>query len=185
MAQKPTGNPPSSSPSGHPDTPHGHGRPLWAPWRMAFIGGPKRDGCFLCEKGAPEAAGDPANLIVARGATAYVLLNAYPYNSGHLLIAPYRHVADLTDLTPEELAELMDLTVKAEKAMVRAMRPQGFNFGFNLGAAAGAGVPGHVHGHLVPRWVGDTNFMPVLGNTRVVPQALEDTADLLRRHWQS
>lgn len=158
-------------------------RPLWAPWRMSFIAGPKADGCFLCEKGTEAAAANLENLVVARGRTAYVLLNAFPYNSGHLLVAPYRHVPGLEDLTPEERAELMDLAVRAQEAMRRAMRPDGFNFGFNLGAAAGAGIPGHIHGHLVPRWIGDTNFMPVLGNTRVVPQALEETAELLRRHW--
>jgi len=156
-------------------------RPLWAPWRIQFVAGPKSGGCFLCEKAA--SGNDTENLVIARGRSCYLLLNMFPYNSGHLLVAPFRHVPDLSDLTPEELAETMSLTLRAKQVMTRCMHPQGFNFGFNLGVAAGAGVPGHVHGHLVPRWVGDTNFMPVLGDTRVVPQALVETAAFLRREW--
>lgn len=126
---------------------------------------------------------DEANHVIARGETAFVLLNTFPYNSGHVMIAPYRHTADLSDLDQNELAEIMALALKAKDVMTRLMHPQGFNFGFNIGAPAGAGVADHVHGHMVPRWVGDTNFMPVLGSTRVVPQALKDTADLLRSGW--
>lgn len=160
-------------------------RPLWAPWRIEFIKAPRHGGCFLCEKSQACASRDGENLVIGRGQHAYVLVNTFPYNSGHLLVAPFRHVPDLGDLTPAELLEIMQLTVRAQAVMTQIMRPDGFNFGFNLGAAAGAGLPGHVHGHLVPRWVGDTNFMPVLGGTRVVPQALAETAALLRRAWNA
>lgn len=159
-------------------------RPLWAPWRIQYVTAPKAGGCFLCDKAQAGPAEDVANLILERGVACYVLLNAYPYNSGHLMVAPYRHVADLSDLTAAELAEIMSLTLKAKAVMVSCMHPDGFNFGFNLGKAAGAGVPGHVHGHLVPRWIGDTNFMPVVGDTRVVPQSLLDTAAYLRQAWK-
>lgn len=160
----------------------GQTRPLWAPWRIDYITGPKDGACFFCEKAAAPAA-DAANHVIARGRTAFVLLNTYPYNSGHVLVAPYRHVADLSLLDAEELGEIMSLSMTAKAVMTRVMRPQGFNFGFNLGEAAGAGVADHVHGHLVPRWGGDTNFMSVLADTRVVPQALTDTAALLRAAW--
>jgi ATP adenylyltransferase len=149
---------------------------------MEFVAGTRKTSCFLCDKAAESA--DAANHIVARGRWTFLLLNTFPYNSGHLLVAPYRHVPDLADLTLDERGELLDLVVKAQSVMQELMRPDGFNFGFNLGAAAGAGVPGHLHGHLVPRWIGDTNFMPVLGDTRVVPQALDDTARLLRKAWK-
>ena len=158
-------------------------RPLWAPWRMQFVAGPKTTGCFLCEKGTAAPEADLDNLVIARGELAYVLLNAFPYNSGHVLVAPYRHVPQLADLTGGEWQDVIALTLRAQAVMNACMRPDGFNFGFNLGAAAGAGVPGHLHGHLVPRWTGDTNFMPVLGDTRVVPQALADTARFLRQQW--
>ena len=157
-------------------------RPLWAPWRMEFITAPKPGTCFLCDKGTEDH--DRENHIIARAQWTFLLLNTFPYNSGHLLVAPYRHVPDLEDLTLAERAELMEQIVRAKAVMKDLMRPDGFNLGFNLGAAAGAGVPGHLHGHLVPRWVGDTNFMPVLGDTRVVPQALDATARLLRQAWK-
>jgi ATP adenylyltransferase len=174
MAKKPAG----AKKSG------GTARPLWAPWRISFITGPKQAGCFLCDKGnGGESSADGVNHVIARGGHAYVLMNAFPYNSGHLMVAPYRHVGDLTELDADELAEMAVLTVEAEKVLKAAVRPQGFNIGYNLGAAGGAGVPGHVHCHIVPRWVGDTNFMPVLGDVRVVPQALEETAALLRKTW--
>jgi ATP adenylyltransferase len=139
--------------------------------------------CFLCEKGTASPEQDAENLVIARGRTAFVLLNAYPYNSGHAMIAPYRHVPGIVDLTAEERNEILELEVKLQKAMVRVMRPDGFNFGFNIGEAAGAGLVGHLHGHLVPRWNGDTNFMPVLADVRIVSQALEDSAKLLRQAW--
>jgi len=159
-------------------------RPLWAPWRIEYIRGPKPDGCFFCDKAAtPEA--DAENHVVARGKRCFVLLNDFPYNSGHLMVAPFRHVADLADLDVEERAELFELMIRAEEVLRRVMNPEGFNIGFNIGAAAGAGVRDHVHGHIVPRWVGDTNFMPVIGDTRVVPESLEATARLLREAWSA
>jgi len=158
-------------------------RPLWAPWRIEYIRGPKPGGCFFCEKAARRD--DVADHVLARGEHAFVLLNDFPYNSGHLMVAPYRHLGDLAELTPAERAEIMELLVQAERLLQRVMRPQGFNIGFNLGLSAGAGVADHVHGHVVPRWNGDTNFMPVLGNARVVPESLDATAAILRQAWQA
>ena len=162
-------------------TPDGHARPLWAPWRIEYICGPRPESCFLCEKGRGE--GDPADHVIARGHTCFVLLNDFPYNSGHLMVAPYRHIADIAELTTTEQAEFMRLIIESQCVLRRLMSPDGFNVGFNIGAAAGAGVRDHVHGHLVPRWVGDTNFMPVVGDARVVPQSLDDTARLIREAW--
>ncbi len=154
-------------------------RPLWAPWRVEFIRGEKGAGCFLCDNETPSEKPEE-ELIVFRGLTAFVMLNRYPYNAGHLLVAPYRHAADLPLLTCEERYELMALCVAAEEALKRAMNPAAFNVGFNLGAAAGAGVAEHLHMHVVPRWAGDNNFMPVLADIRCVPEALVNTAELLR-----
>jgi ATP adenylyltransferase len=159
-----------------------HARPLWAPWRIEYIKKQDEDRCFLCDNIVDD--GPEKDLLIARGETAYLIMNGFPYNSGHVLIAPNRHVADLCDLTADERAEIMELTAKMKRIMDNVMQPQGFNFGFNLGAAAGAGVRDHVHGHLVPRWIGDTNFMPVIGNVRVVPQALAETAKLFRDAWE-
>ena len=126
------------------------------------------------------SATNEANYVIARDRTCYALLNTYPYTGGHLLIVPYRQAADLNDLTDEELTDLMKLTRRCVNALTSVMKPAGFNIGLNLGAVAGAGVPGHLHLHVVPRWQGDTNFMPVLANTMVVPQALRDLATQLR-----
>lgn len=147
---------------------------IWAPWRMTYV---QRDdkisGCVLCEKGASDE--DAANYILDRGERAYIILNLYPYNNGHLMVVPYKHVASLEDLETETLTELMLLVNRSLAALREAMAPHGFNIGVNLGRAAGAGIHSHVHIHIVPRWEGDTNFMPVLGETRVIPQMLEDT----------
>ena len=132
-------------------------------------------GCVFCD--APQ---DQASLIVFRGATCYVILNLYPYNNGHLMVAPVRHVASLASTTSEEQAELMRLTRHAEIALTEAYKPQGINVGINLGRPAGAGVVDHLHVHLVPRWNGDTNFMTVVGETRVLPEDLAATAARLR-----
>ena len=148
---------------------------LWAPWRMEFIRQPKETDCFLCRIVREGPAHDAENLVVHRGPTGLLLLNRYPYNGGHLMAAPLRHVGRLQDLTAAERGELMELACRAERLLERVMRPQGFNVGVNEGAAAGAGLADHVHLHVVPRWEGDTNFMPVLGATRVVPQALAAT----------
>lgn len=157
-----------------------HPRPLWAPWRIEYIRGPKDGTCFLCAKGAHPGVADH---VVYRGRCCYVLLNEFPYNSGHLLAAPYRHVGGLAELTDEERNELMALMTRATTVLSGLMSPQGFNLGFNVGEAAGAGLAEHVHGHVVPRWAGDTNFMSVLSDTRVVPEALEATAERLRSAW--
>ena len=160
--------------------PAGRKRPLWAPWRIEYIRGEKPDSCFLCEKGSRDRSGDH---VIHRGESAFVLLNDYPYTSGHLMVAPYRHVHRLTELTPEEQHEIMELLIHAQKVLHMVMEPEGFNIGFNIGAAAGAGLEDHVHGHVVPRWNGDTNFMAALADVRVVPEALEETARLLRAAW--
>ena len=144
---------------------------LWAPWRLEYILSDKETGCFLCE--AARAESDRDALVVCRRDGCFCVLNKYPYNNGHLLIAPNRHVAELADLSDAEMLELMVLARDAQRALQREMSPDGFNLGANLGKIAGAGVPGHFHLHIVPRWAGDTNFMPVVGQTKVIPQSLE------------
>ncbi len=146
---------------------------LWAPWRMAYITGPREGGCVLCEKAA--GTDDPANLVLARGRWAYVLMNLYPYNNGHLLVAPYRHCDRLADLSPDELLDVMRWVQRSEVLLREELRPDGFNIGLNLGKVAGAGMEEHLHLHLVPRWNGDTNFMPVIGETKVMPEYLAAT----------
>lgn len=158
-------------------------RPLWAPWRIAFIRGPKENRCFLCDNRHPNPASPEEELIVHRGQTAFAILNRYPYNSGHLLVAPYRHVGDIAELEKAERYELMDLCVEAKTVLQELLKPEAFNVGFNLGKAAGAGVADHLHLHIVPRWNGDTNFMPVLADIRCIPEALTATAELVRQHW--
>lgn len=154
---------------------------LWAPWRMEYIRSPAdRDGCFLCRALASDAD-ESAHFVVFRGRCCGTLLNRYPYNNGHLLIAPVRHVAEPGDLTTEERLEFMDQLDRAIMLLRRAMRPDGFNAGLNLGRVAGAGLESHLHLHLVPRWNGDTNFMPVTAATKVIPQALDDLWAELRR----
>lgn len=155
---------------------------LWAPWRLEYIVGPKDGACFLCAEAAHTDI-RKSQLLVARGQTCFVVMNRYPYNAGHLMIVPYRHTGDLGELTEAELTEIMQLTVRAKRVLDRLSRPEGYNFGFNIGAAGGAGLREHIHAHLVPRWFGDTNFMSVLGETRAVVQALEETTLQLRRAW--
>ncbi len=149
---------------------------LWAPWRMAYIknfSSKKDEGCFLCR--AARESDDRGNLVVLRGRTCFVILNRYPYNNGHLMIAPYRHIGSLLDLNEEESIEIMDLLKRSIRALKEEYNPDGFNIGLNLGKSAGAGVEDHFHFHVVPRWTGDTNFMPVLSDTKVIPEALEET----------
>jgi ATP adenylyltransferase len=153
---------------------------LWAPWRMEYIRATKDDGCFLCRHA--QSADDAANLLLIRDRTCFAILNRYPYNPGHLLVCPYKHTGALDDLTTDELGDLLVLTRRCQQLLTRAMRPEGFNIGLNVGRVAGAGVLDHVHFHLVPRWNGDANFMPVLADVRVVPQALAETYELLRKH---
>ena len=159
-------------------------RPLWAPWRIEFIRGEKEDTCFLCDNAQSNPDSQEEPLIIYRGKTCFVIVNRYPYNSGHMMAAPYRHIGDIEKLTVEERHELMDLCVDCKKVLKAAMYPDAFNVGFNLGHAAGAGVAEHIHMHIVPRWNGDTNFMPVLADTRCVPEAIEKTAELLRKTWE-
>lgn len=151
---------------------------LWAPWRIEYILMEKPKGCILCSK--PGEGRDEENLILFRGEYNFVILNAYPYNPGHLMVAPYRHVATPEALTSEELSEHFLIVTRMVSLVKAALRPQGFNIGINLGKVAGAGIEDHFHTHVVPRWDGDTNFMPVLGDTKVVPQALLDTYKRLR-----
>lgn len=150
---------------------------LWAPWRLEYVTREKSEGCIFCQK--PLVGDDQAVHIVRRGSRAFVMLNAYPYNNGHIMVAPYAHLADLEELPPETLYEMMDLTQQCTRALKTVFRPDGLNLGFNLGAAAGAGIKDHLHLHLVPRWQGDTNFMPVLADVRVIPQSLEQSYKLL------
>jgi ATP adenylyltransferase len=151
---------------------------LFSPWRHAYVTrGAGEPGCVFCEALAQDAG---RALIVDEGPTCYVILNLYPYNSGHLMIVPRRHVGTLAALEPPELTELAALTRRAEIALTEAYQPQGLNVGMNLGRPAGAGVLDHLHMHLVPRWTGDTNFMSVVGNVRVLPEELPQTAARLR-----
>lgn len=155
---------------------------LWAPWRMAYINQPTLaadSGCFLCAYAEhPEL--DEQNLVLARGERCFVVMNRYPYNNGHLMIAPYAHVPTIEELDPPTLTETMVLAQRCLAAFRASMRPDGYNMGINQGRVAGAGLADHVHYHLVPRWDGDTNFMPVLGNVKVMPDFLENTYRLLR-----
>lgn len=155
---------------------------IWAPWRMSYIknNNEKKVNCIFCEKASQD--NDASNHILKRGKTCFVLLNIYPYNNGHLMITPYRHVANLTDLSKEEQSELMTLTTMMTDIIKKTMNPQGFNVGLNLGSAAGAGIADHLHMHIVPRWNGDTNFMPAIGETRVLPQSLDETFNSLMEH---
>jgi ATP adenylyltransferase len=154
--------------------------PLHAPWRIEYILSPKPENAQSLFSRIAQSSDDEANYVIARDRTCYALLNTYPYTGGHLMIVPYRQAADLNGLTEEELTDLMKLTRRCQNALASVMKPDGFNIGLNLGKVAGAGVPGHLHIHVVPRWQGDTNFMPVLGNTVVVPEALRDVAAKLR-----
>jgi len=151
---------------------------LWAPWRLAYIKAPSEPGCIFCAK--PAADRDEEHLIVARGRHAFVILNRFPYSSGHVMVIPYRHTADFDSLTPEELADVFRLTQRATAALRSALGARAYNIGMNLGRPAGAGIEEHLHVHIVPRWSGDTNFMPVLADTMVIPQSLEDTYRVLR-----
>jgi ATP adenylyltransferase len=160
---------------------------LWTPHRMAYIkgenkpsGGGSEDGCPFCE--IPKMS-DEEGLVVARGHSVFAVLNLYPYNSGHLMVVPFRHVADYTELDEAEYGELATFTQRSLTALRKASGAQGFNVGMNLGLVAGAGIAAHLHQHVVPRWGGDTNFMPVVGHTKVLPQLLRDTRQLLADAW--
>jgi ATP adenylyltransferase len=154
---------------------------LHAPWRIQYILAPKpppADGSLFAR--IAQSSDDAANLVICRERTCYALLNRYPYNGGHLMVVPYKQAADLGALTDDELADLMKLARRCVDALTRLMKPDGFNVGMNLGKSAGAGIEEHLHLHIVPRWNGDTNFMPVLADTKVLPEALVETAAKLR-----
>jgi len=146
---------------------------IWAPWRIQYIQMEKPEGCILCEK--PGQNNDAQNYILYRGSKNFVIMNAYPYNPGHLMVAPYRHVASLDELTDDELREHFSIVSRSVRLLRQVFAPGGFNIGVNIGKVAGAGIDEHVHTHIVPRWQGDTNFMPVISEVRVVPEALAET----------
>jgi ATP adenylyltransferase len=157
-------------------------KPLWAPWRLEYIQGADDDsGCFLCR--AAESGDDEEVLVVHRGELAIVVLNKFPYASGHLLVAPSRHEGEFSGLTADEALEIHALASAGTAALATAFAPQGYNLGWNLGRVAGAGVLDHVHLHVVPRWNGDTNFMPVLADVKVLPEALVETRAKLASGW--
>jgi ATP adenylyltransferase len=159
---------------------------LWAPWRQQYVSAARpgnQEVCFICSGLA--AAQDRENLIVHRSQLSVVILNRYPYNAGHLLIAPRRHEANPSRLTNEEVLDSQTLLARCLEILERLLRPDGFNVGMNLGTAAGAGLPGHMHWHVVPRWSGDTNFMPVLGDAKVISQSLSALWELLQEHFRA
>ena len=157
---------------------------LWSPWRMEYINAPHDEDveCIFCH--LHNEGRDEKNFILAREKHAFALLNAYPYNPGHLMVAPFRHVGEFEDLSADELRDANMLLQRSVRAMRDEMQPDGYNVGMNLGRVAGAGVPGHVHWHAVPRWNGDTNFMPVVGHTRVLPESLDDTYRKLQPRFE-
>ena len=151
---------------------------IWSPWRMEYIENNKEDGCVFCTAQAKEDNAE--NLIAFRAERSYVILNRYPYTSGHLMVNPFEHKANLEDLDSATRAEMIELTSRCTTVLQKIYNAQGFNIGVNIGEAAGAGVVGHVHIHIVPRWSGDTNFMSSVGGVRVLPEALEDTYKRVR-----
>jgi ATP adenylyltransferase len=161
---------------------------LWSPWRMAYVrgsGGDGGGGCIFCDLPAQGSDRDEANHLLARGELTFVLLNAFPYNPGHLMVAPYRHVGSYGELAAAELAEMMAFAGTAIQALEEDAGAHGFNLGMNLGQVAGAGIADHLHLHLVPRWGGDTNFMPIVGQTKVLPELLAETWRRLRPRFTS
>jgi len=151
---------------------------IWAPWRIKYIETSKPEECILCEK--PAENDDARNYILYRGEKNFVILNSYPYNPGHLMVAPYRHVSSPEELNEEERNEHYEIVSRCINVLRQVLNPGGFNVGMNIGKAAGAGIEDHIHTHVVPRWQGDTNFMPVLADVRVIPEALADTYQKLK-----
>ena len=154
---------------------------LWAPWRIDYIRSEKEEGCIFCDK--PASGDDRTMLILYRGEYSFVLMNLYPYTNGHLMVAPYRHIDSFHELDNSEKIELLEHIDKSVMVLKEVMNPDGFNIGANIGEAAGAGIKDHIHFHVVPRWSGDTNFMPVLGHTKVQVQGLQDCYDSLKPHF--
>jgi len=151
---------------------------LWAPWRIQYVTRPKETGCILCQKSKENK--DETNFILHRSQNNFIILNAFPYNPGHLMIAPYRHIANLQDLSDDEVTDHFNLVKKSLALLKEILNPDGFNIGLNIGKVAGAGIEEHLHTHIVPRWQGDVNFMPVLSNTRVISEELAATYKKLR-----
>ena len=156
---------------------------LWSPWRMSYIESHKQDGCVFCQ--ALEQEDGPENLIATRGKTSFVILNRYPYTSGHIMVLPYVHVPTLEELKAETRVEMIELVTKGTQVLQSIYKPEGFNVGINIGEAAGAGIEEHIHIHIVPRWMGDTNFMSAVGETRILPEDLKDTYKKVREVWTS
>lgn len=158
---------------------------LWAPWRMEYLTSDKKEervGCVFC--GLASSREDKKNLVVHRMERVFVVLNKYPYNNGHLMVIPYAHATDLTQLEDDSLGEMWRALRRAVKALQRAYRPEGFNIGMNLGLAGGAGIPGHLHLHVIPRWNGDTNFMPLIAETKALPQHLMTSYDQIHSQFE-
>lgn len=151
----------------------------WAPWRLSFILGPREKGCIFCRFPKEDPNQDKKNLILYRGRYNFIILNKYPYNNGHLMVVPYEHCQNLSKLSRATHGEMLFLASVANEALRSCMRAQGFNLGMNLGKEAGAGIADHLHLHVVPRWVGDSNFMPIIGETKILVEYLEDTYDRL------
>jgi ATP adenylyltransferase len=155
---------------------------LWAPWRLKYITADKEEGCIFCKK--PKEGNDKDNLILYTGETSFIIMNRYPYSNGHLMTVPYKHTNSFSDLTQDERLDLMNLTAKCLD-ILQVIKPEGFNIGMNLGRTGGAGIDDHLHFHIVPRWSGDNNFMPVIGDVRVMPEYLEETYETLKKHLKS
>lgn len=152
-------------------------QPIWAPWRIDYILSKKGPGCIFCDK--PKEDRDRDNLILYRGNLCFVIMNLYPYNNGHLMVVPYRHVFSIVELNDEELLEIMKTVNLSVTALKEAFHPEGFNIGLNIGKVAGAGIEEHLHLHIIPRWVGDTHFMALLGEVRVIPEHVKSSYDRL------
>ncbi len=157
-------------------------RRLWSPWRMDYIRSPKQDGCIFCEKGKSDRERD--NLVLFKGKDSFILMNLYPYNNAHLLVAPYQHIDTTLSLPQRAINEMMFLVNESIRILQKSIRAEGFNFGANIGSIGGAGIEEHVHFHVVPRWQGDTNFMPIIGHTKVMVEGLLESYDELKPHFE-
>ncbi len=160
---------------------------IWAPWRLSYIKeatkGENREGCFICKAASESPEKDEENLLLYKGKYSLAILNKYPYNTGHLMVCPLRHTGEFTSLRKEELEEIDQTLKKALIVLKRAFNPDGFNIGLNLGKVSGGSVDTHIHYHVVPRWMGDTNFMPVISGVKVIPQSLSETYSILKNLW--
>ena len=156
---------------------------LWAPWRMEYVKSEKSDECIFCS--LPKANDDTKNYILHRGQSAFIIMNIFPYNSAHIMVSPFRHIGCLTSQNTEEIKEMNNMTRRSIEIFRAVINPEGFNVGYNIGKAAGAGYDEHIHCHIVPRWTGDTNFMPVLGETKVHPEHLKTTYKKLLPHFKT